>query len=52
MVTSLQWPPSSVPKVTVIAGHLILRDGAILQIDLKLHPIAQFEENRKILKKK
>ena len=30
-VTSLQWPPSSVPKVTVIAGHLILRDGAISQ---------------------
>ena len=29
--TSLQWPPSSVPKVTVIAGHLILHDGAISQ---------------------
>ena len=52
-VTSLEWPPSSVPKVTIIAGHLILCDGAISQnnIDLKLHQIAQFEENRIIRKK-
>ena len=35
------------------SGYLILRDGAILhnKIDLKLHPIAQFEENHIIRKK-